>query len=176
MPRLVCKLCYSGNIIAIHTEWLYRNGWNWNMMITISLFHLNNKTHPTKLWSYPRIEFSIRTAMRTRKIINQIKRQLMEIYYDITDVKTIKHYSQIHYYDVIMTSEIPAQMASNAEYISIWWLHHDCSELSLEQCRCYRLRLNIGPDGVLTFWKLNVWCIGEISSNSTMLFTCKPVH
>ena len=24
------------------------------------------------------------------------------------------------------TGEFPAQMASNAEYVSIWWRHHDC--------------------------------------------------
>ena len=27
------------------------------------------------------------------------------------------------------TGEFPAQMASNAENVSIWWRHHDCAEL-----------------------------------------------
>ena len=28
-----------------------------------------------------------------------------------------------------VTGEFPAQMASNAEYVSIWWRHRECQEI-----------------------------------------------
>ena len=34
-----------------------------------------------------------------------------------------------------VTGEFPAQMASNAENVSIWWRHHDTGILSLQKMK-----------------------------------------
>ena len=44
------------------------------------------------------------------------------------------------------TGELPAQMASNAENVSIWWRHHEMVDLLLRACR----------------WQL-LWCNGYIT-------------
>ena len=48
----------------------------------------------------------------------------------------------------LVTGEFPAQMASNAENVSIWWRHHDCSVTEWTLCwsKIYNLHKNHQSD------------------------------
>ena len=49
-----------------------------------------------------------------------------------------------------VTGEFPAQRASNAENVSIWWRHHDVSDHATKRsCRCYRHIIQ-APDRKMT--------------------------
>ena len=54
-----------------------------------------------------------------------------------------------------VTGELPAQMASNAEYVSIWWRHHDHinSETTTKEPLYERNALLYTNKDMLSFWR-----------------------
>ena len=63
-----------------------------------------------------------------------------------------------------VTGEFPAQMASNAENVSIWWRHHDHSVCKCPETWRWQALSNHPPDHkhfhdclFQFFWKINYW-------------------
>ena len=76
-----------------------------------------------------------------------------------------------------VTGEFPAQMASNAENVSIWWRHHGCDDLAYSTMRWFDITQSIilsvqsstmaTPKKALRHYSKVMW-VSQITSNSTV--------